>query len=510
MSLFLGVDIGGTVIKAAAFDATGREVAVGSSPLLGSHPKPGRSERDPVAMWRAAAAAIRIVLATPEVKASHVAAVCCTGHGNGVYVFDGEMRPSYPGIISSDTRTHDLCEALMTGPHGNDLVAHSEQRLRAASTPLFLLWFDRHAPEVTRGSRHVLLCKDYVRYRLTGSIDSDLNDLSGSQLVHVRTQDYDDVLFDALGIGHWRERMPPIRRNTEIVGTVTPEAEAETGLRAGTPVVAGMMDLDAVALASGVTRPGELAVCAGTWSINLVVQDRPAGAPYPLMQCLHQDGRRFIVVEGSPTSATNLAWFKEGLFGDALDYERINALVDGLAPEASSLVYLPYIHGGLGAPRAAFVGLGAESGPAELLRGLFEGVAFKHRAHIDDLAEVTGSRPHLARLSGGAARSRSWTQMFADVLEMPVEVAAGSELGALGCALCSAVAVGTYDSYEAAIAGMVRVDRRFEPRPAVCEVYRRKRADWIKVDGRLAPTWAELRGPMPLDGGHGHDQGGEQ
>jgi L-xylulokinase len=496
MSLFLGVDVGGTVIKAAVFDAQGQEIATGTAPMANSHPMPGRSERDPVAMWEASAAAIRTVLAVPDVAQAGIAAVCCTGHGNGVYLFDGEMRPVCPGIISSDMRTHELCESLMTGPDGADLVAHSEQRLRPASTPLFLLWFDRHAPEVTRNARHVLLCKDYVRYRLTDSIDSDLNDLSGSQLVHVRTRDYDDKLFDALGVGHWRDRMPRIRRNTEIIGTVTTAAAMATGLRPGTPVVAGTMDLDAVALGSGVTRPGELAVCAGTWSINLVIQDEPAGTPFPLMQCLDQDGQRIVVVEGSPTSATNLAWFKDGLLGDSLDYTRINALVASIAPEASRLVYLPYIHGGLGAPRAAFIGLGIENRPADLLRALFEGVVFKHRSHIRDLIRVTGSQPHVARLSGGAARSDVWAQMFADVLEMPVEVAAGSELGALGCAICAAVATGTYRSFDSAIQGMVRIERRFEPRPETVAVYRHKGADWERVDRRLGPTWADLGGPM--------------
>ncbi|WP_191058893.1 FGGY-family carbohydrate kinase [Geminicoccus harenae] len=496
MSLFLGIDAGGTVIKAAVFDGQGKEIAAGVAPMTNSHPQPGRSERDPLAMWEASAAAIRQVLAAPGVDAREIAAVACTGHGNGVYVFDRQMRPACPGIISSDMRTHDLCEALMASERGQELVAHSRQQLRPASTPLYLLWFDRHAPEVTRAARHVLLCKDYVRYRLTGSIDSDLNDLSGSQLVHIETRDYDAPLFEGLEISHWLERMPRIRRNSEIVGTVTPEAAAQTGLRPGTPVVAGTMDLDAVALASGVTRPGELAICAGTWSINLMVQDEPAGPPFPLMQCLDQDGSRCLVVEGSPTSATNLAWFKTGVLDDSLEFERINALVEGVPPEASRLVYLPYIHGAPGAPRGAFVGLGAENGRAEMLRALFEGVVFKHRAHVADLVRVTGRTPEVARLSGGAAKSAVWAQMFADILELPVEVAAGSELGALGSAICAAVAVGAYPGFEAAIAGMVRLERRFEPRAQVIEAYRLKADDWHKVDGYLAPAWAELGGPL--------------
>lgn len=493
MTLFLGVDIGGTVVKAALFDQTGREVSARSSPLINAHPAPGRTERDPVAMWATAATAIRAVLEAPGVAREQVAAVCCTGHGNGVYVFDGSMTPSYPGIVSSDTRTDALAREIMESDEDGQLCAWSEQKIRGSSTSVLLRWFDLNEPNVTAATRHVLLCKDYVRYRLTGVVDSDINDLSGSQLVHVRTADYDDRLFAALDIGHWRNRMPMIRRNTDVSGTVTRAAAEATGLMHGTPVVTGMMDVAAVTLASGVHSHDEISICAGTWNISVMLTQDSSGPPWPLMRALDRDGATTFICEGSPTSATNLAWLKNRVLPSDLDFDAINALVAGLPPDQSLLVYLPFIHGDVGAPRASFVGLGTESTTADLLRAVFEGVVFQNERHIRDLADVAGRRPRLARLSGGAASSDVWAQMFADVLDMPVEIAAGSELGALGCAICAAVAVGEHPDFESAIGAMTRIGRRFEPRAEQTGVYSVKRANWEMIEDTLGGAWKRLR-----------------
>lgn len=493
MTLFLGVDPGGTTVKAAVFDARGRELTVCGAPLANRHPMPGRTERDPVAMWAAAARAIAAVLEAPGVAPGDIAAVCCTGHGNGAYLFDGAMAPSRPGIVSSDTRADSLAAAIMAGPEGAELVAWCEQQICGSASSELLRWLDLNEPEVAAATRHVLLCKDYVRFRLTGEIDSDLNDLSGSQLVHVHTGRHDDRLFAALDLGHWLPRLPEVRRNTAISGRVTAAAAAETGLRAGTPVVAGMMDVSAVTLASGITARDELAVSAGTWSIDGALAGDRAGPPWPVMRAIDRDGASLFVSEGSPTSATNLAWMKDRILPRGLDLDAINAAVEALPPWRSTLVYLPYIHGEPGAPRASFVGLGTEAGTADLLRACFEGVVFQHARHVRDLTAVTGVAPRLARLSVGPARSAVWAQMFADVLGMPVEVAEGSETGALGSAMCAAVAVGECRSFEEAVATMTRVGRRYEPRPEMDEIYRTKRATWERVERALRGAWEEFR-----------------
>ncbi len=283
--------------------------------------------------------------------------------------------------------------------------------------------------------------------------------------------------------------MPPIRSNTTLCGTVTRAAHEQTGLAEGTPVVAGMMDLGATTLASGVVDASQVAICAGTWSINVVILERPCVGRLPLMQALHRDASRVIACEGSPTSATNLAWLL-GKVMPGTDYAAANAMVAELAPEDSGLVYLPFIHGGAGSPQASFVGLGHDTEPPQLLRAVYEGVVFEHQEHVAELLAVTGCRPETVRLSGGASQSAVWAQTFADVLGLPVEIAEGSELGALGCAITAAVATGRYAGFEEAVAAMTRIGRRFAPDDRRHAIYQAKRSTYAAVRQALQPAWA--------------------
>ena len=492
--LLLGIDAGGTVTKAAIFDATGGELAVAGAHVATSHPRPGWVERDPEALWQAAVNAIRAVLVADGVAAENVVAIACTGYGNGGFLLDSDGRPTAPGVVSTDARTDAIAAELSARADAAAITERTGQPLRASSTLALLAWFAREAPEIAARTRTVLLCKDYLRYRLTGEIASDLCDLSGGGLLDFSTGRADPAILATLGLGGWAERLPPVRLSGEIGGRVTAAAAVATGLVAGTPVAIGTMDVEAVTLASGVTDARHLSIAAGTWSINMLSSDQRAHGRLPVMQCRSRDGSGVLFVEGSPTSATNLTWFaRELMAGEADPYAVASALVAQLPPEASRVVYLPFIHGGEGAPQASFVGMGQHCSRAHLLRALFEGVAFQHRRHVDDLLAVAGAAaPVAARLSGGATQSASWMQLFADVLELPVEIARGSELGALGSAICAAVAIGLHPDYETAIAAMTRVDHRFLPDPERAAVYRQKRATFRMVEEALAPVWPAL------------------
>lgn len=492
--LLLGIDAGGTVTKAAVFDAAGQELAVAGAHVANSHSYPGRVERDAQALWQATAKAIRSVLAADGVDARAIACVACTGYGNGGFFLDAEGRPTMPGVVSTDGRANLVAAELARRPDADAISAVTGQPLRPSSTLALLAWLALHEPEIASRTRTVLLCKDYLRFRLTGELASDLSDLSGGGLLDFASGRPAPAVLAALGLDGWAERLPAARRGSELGGAVTRAAAAETGLLAGTPVAIGTMDVEAVTLASGVTDARHLSIAAGTWSINMLASPKRAQGRLPVMQCLSQDGEQILFVEGSPSSATNLAWFaRELMAGESDPYATASTLVDGLAPEASQVVYLPFIHGAEGDPLASFVGLGHHCGRAHLLRAVFEGVAFQHRQHVDDLMAVaTNAAPEAARLSGGAAQSAVWMQLFADVLELPVEVARGSELGALGSAICAAIAIGLHADYPSAIAAMTRVDRRFEPDLERVAIYRRKHRNHRLVEQALAPVWPVL------------------
>lgn len=491
--LYIGIDVGGTVVKSAVFDDRGAEVAVSARPLQAVRTQPGYTERDTKQLWEATAATVRDVVSRLPSGSDNIAAVCCTGHGNGIYLLDKDGDPVGNGIVSSDTRTYHMAVEAEGRTDLAQIRSMRGQRFHISEPLLLFRWFDECRPDLAARTRHALLCKDYIRYRLTDRIESELTDLSGSGLLDLSTGEYLAGLFEAFGVEPWRSRLPEIRRNSDLCGSITASAAQETGLRAGTPVVAGTMDLDAMVLASGVADASRFAICAGTWSINLLVLEQPCRDRLPIMQALHRDGQRIVACEGSPTSATNLAWFLDAVLdGSKLTFAAVNAMVDRLPAQDTDLVYLPDIHGGVGARRAGFVGLGHDSGKAHMLRAIYEGVVFAHLAHIDDLAICTGLRPTAARLCGGAAQSPVWAQMFADILEMDIEVAEGSELGALGCAICAAVATGRYSSFEQAMAAMTRIERTHQPDLSRSAIYRGKRAAFEHVRHALDPVWPRL------------------
>lgn len=480
------------MVKAAVFDAAGRLIVLATERLVALHPRPGFTERDMDAMWRATAAATRTVLGDPALRrAGEIVAACVTGHGNGVYLVDAHGCP-VAGVVSSDMRTYELAERHAARDDSRWLASRLGQRLRPALTPLCLLWFDENAPAISRRAAHVLLCKDYIRYRLTGRLASDPCDLSGSGLLNPATGAYDEEVLVAMGLAEWLPKLPPILSNSALSGEVTAAAAEATGLRAGTAVATGMMDMGATVIGSGVRNAHQVAVVAGTWSIALMVVPSIRRDPYPVAQTIHRDATAFLVAEGSPTGGTNLAWFLREVLDD-LPYEQVNSLVGSLAPEASRLVYLPDIHGGEGAPQASFVGLGNECGKAHLLRALFEGVAFGIAEHVRDAIMVAGTTPGTIRLSGGVARSEVWAQLIADVTDMPVEVAEGAELGALGSAICASVAVGRHRGFPEAVAAMTRVARRHSPNSDRQAIYAQKLVDFSAARDALANYWRRVR-----------------
>ena len=490
-AVFIGIDIGGSVVKAAAFDAEGHEVACCGRRLPSSHPLPGRNEREPEAMWHAVAAALREVVAKLPGGPFSVASLCCAGHGNGLYLLDDKLRALGCGIVSSDTRASSLLAEFQAHPHAALVTNRRGQRFGIAEPSLLMTWLDRNDPDLVRRATFVIMCKDYVRLRLTGRVETDLCDASGAALIKIDDHSYDYESFHSLGLSHWLAKLPPLRLSTEVCGGVSAAAGAETGLLEGTPVAAGMMDLEAVTLGSGVLDSAHLVMSAGTWNIDMQVMDRPCLNPLPLMQSSCRDGTHYLLAEGSPTGAANLAW----LLGDILDmpdpqWPEINRLVAALPPEDARLVHLPCINGSAGAEQSGFLGITGDTGRAHLLRAIYESSAFMHRFHAAELLSVTGEPTSCGRLSGGVTRSDVWSQMFADILGIRIEVSDSTEIGALGCAICAATAAGRHANLEVAVQAMTRMARSFEPNEKHSVVYRQKYELFLDMQNALRPHWS--------------------
>jgi L-xylulokinase len=491
--VFLGIDVGGTVVKAAAFDGDGREIACCGSQLPTVHRLPGRNERLPEDMWNAVVVAVRGVISILPEGAASIRSIGCAGHGNGIYLLGADHRALGHGIVSSDTRGQALLKSFEAHPDASRITARRGQRFGASEPTLLMSWLDRHEPDRVARTAVVLFCKDYIRFRLSGTIGTDLCDASGAALIDVETQLYAEENFHRLGLSAWLPKLPPIERSTTVVGSVTQVAARETGLRPGTPVVAGTMDLEAVALGSGLLDGNRMGMSAGTWNIALQVLDQPVRDPLPLMQSQSLDGTRFLLTEGSPTGAANLAWLVRDLFGvEVPDWLQIEGQVGNLAPQDAGIVHLPFINGSRGEAQGCFLGIAGEVGRPHMLRAVFESTTFMLRSHMAELVRVTGRAPEAIRLSGGVTRSRVWSQMLADVIGLPIEVSQGTELGALGCAILGAAAVGHYGSLGEAVLGMSRISHCLEPDTDRHGIYGEKYRVFKSAHDALLPHWQHV------------------
>jgi L-xylulokinase len=466
MKVLLGIDSGLTVTKAVLFDPSGAELASAAVRVPQRKPRPRWVERDMDELWDATAKTVRDVLAA--VPGAEVMSVGVTAHGDGIYLVGEDGRPVRPGILSLDSRAHQILREWEETGVAERALQVTGQVPFVATPAALLAWLARHEPSSLARTAKALSCKDYIKLRLTGVASTDPTEASVS-FTDVRTQRYSDEAFDVFGLGDYAQLVAPVVTSTQVAGTVTAEAASRTGLPAGTPVVSGLHDVDACALGTGCVKPGQLSMVAGTYSINQVISDRPL--PSRDWNCRNfVEPGRWMNMSLSPASATNLEWFVDQLMlrdGDARDrrscFEAVNAEVRDVLSERSGVLYLPFLFGSpLGpAASAAFLGIRGWHTRAHLLRAVFEGVVFNHRWHVDALRSATTVSS--ARLAGGAARSEVWAQMFADALNLEVGVGAANETGALGAAICAGIGCGLYQDLDDAVAATVTIARTYTP-----------------------------------------------
>lgn len=495
----IGIDAGGTMTKAAMFDLVGNEIDCERRANVTTFPGRGQTERDPDAMWRAACGAIRDVLAKTGTEPGDVVAVGAAGYGSGLFLVDRVGDPVRPGIGSTDTRAAGLVAEWDAEGLAVEAGERIGQRVWAGQSLALLGWLARHEPEVIERTHRIVLCKDFLRGRLCGDLSTDPTDAGISGLFDIRTGRPAADVFDRLGLSAWLPKVPEIRPSCEIVGHLSEAAAAQTGLRAGTPVVEGIVDVSASAFASGVVEPSRISVVAGTFSINSTLHEVPRTSTLPFLQSALPSGSGFLATEGGATSASNFEWICKHFFDTeglraACDergvYEACNDLVAAAMGRPNGIFFLPFLFGGPGGEPAGLIGMSVDNTLGDVLRGVYEGVAFAHKRDIDILLSgPDASRPRVARLAGGASRSSVWAQIFADVLGLPVEVMQGSEMGAKGVAMAGAVAVGAYPDLRAAADGMTRVARRIEPQPDRMAVLADKYRRYAALCAALSPSF---------------------
>jgi L-xylulokinase len=501
----LGIDNGNTLSKAAIFDLQGREIQVTSRKVESDYPQPGYTERSMDTLWQTTAATVKEALNSSGIKPEQILAVGTTGHGNGLYLLDKQGQPARPGIQSLDTRAADIVEGWNRRSLHDQVFPYTTQSFWSAQPNALLAWIKQNEPQVYQRIGAVLLVKDYIKYCLTGEITSDFTDMSGTSLMDVRNKCYSEELLKLYDLAELRPALPKLVHSFEIAGRVSLDAAQATGLAAGTPVVGGLFDVDASALGAGVYRAGQVCIIAGTWSINEIVTSDPIIDPALFMTSIYTVPDLWLTIEASATSATNLEWYVSQFCAEektAADkrgisvYDICSELVDSLPPGGSDIIFHPFLFGSnvQASARAGFYGIAGWHTKAHMLRSLYEGVVYGHLSHLAKLSGASdpSNRIEVVRLSGGGAHSPVWTQIFADTLQLPMEVPEGIEIGARGAAISAGIGVGVYQDHADAVATAVKVRRRQEPNSAATPFYLERYNEYKNLLECMQEPWERL------------------
>jgi xylulokinase len=471
----LGIDIGTSGTRAVLLDAGGCVVSSATAehaPI--SSPCPGWAEQHPHDWWSAACRAIPECLERGHTSPAEIDGIGLTGQMHGLVLLGSGAEVLRPSIIWCDQRTEDECRAITEKIGAQRLIELTANPAVAGFTLPKIWWVQKNEPEIWARVRSILLPKDYVRFRLTGARAIDVADASGTLILDVVNRRWSAPMMEASHLNE--DLLPRVFESQEIASHVSEEGARATGLRAGTPVVAGAGDQAAGAVGMGIVRPGAVSATIGTSGVVFAATAKPLLDPKGRIHTFcHAVPNRWHVMGVTQAAGYSLRWFRDQFgagpasAGDpARDpYDRLMKEASKAPPGADGLLWAPYLMGErtphLDAhARGALVGITSTHTRAHVIRAILEGVAFSLRDTLTIFSELKLPIESI-RLGGGGARGALWRQVQADVYGMPVDLVEAEEGPAYGAALLAGVGTGVWPSVESACEAAVRVAKRVEP-----------------------------------------------
>lgn len=488
MAWYLALDVGTTSLKAAAISDQGELLATATSRYPTFRPAPNCVEQDPKDWWRAGVNAIAQLLADLTARPSQLRAIGLSGMAATHVLLDDAGQPLRPAILWQDTRAgseaEELCRRLGTRPweeyFGIALAPSASQQVAR------MLWLARNEPEVLQRTRYVLGAKDYLAFRLTGNLMTDRTSSLG--FTHLGSGALHEAVAQAAEFDP--AKLPPRCNPSDLVGVVTADAAAATGLPQGTPVTSGMIDSWCTMLGAGIASPGDAFDTAGT--AEVVGLAAPPSPPHPARDAVYQ--MPFLtgvdVVYGVTQCGTDaLTWLAELLSPERLHDPRVfHDLTQAALPVpagSEGLLFLPYLEGErspFSDPRArgGFLGLQRRHHRGHLVRAVLEGVAFSVRHVLEACEQHAGTcASHVVATSGGA-RSALWNRIKATIVGKPFHTLKVSDAGSVGAAILAAVGISDYSMAEA-LAAMVHVQDVIVPDGPAIDLYAERYRQYLEA-----------------------------
>lgn len=466
MTYFLGIDSSTTATKALLIDSDGQQVGVASSEYPLSTPKPLWAEQDPDLWWNAAQQSIRQVITGSGVDLSSIAGVGLTGQMHGLVLLDEAGQVLRPAILWNDQRSAAQCDEIRSRLGLEELVRITGNDAFPGFTAPKLLWVREHEPEVYEQVRQILLPKDYVRFRLTGSYATDMAGAGGTLFLDLATRDWSPELLEALDIPS--EWLPPTHEGTAETGTVSQAAAEATGLAAGTPVYGGGGDQAAQAVGVGAVASGVVALTVGTSGVVFASSEQPLVEPLGRMHAFpHAVPGMWHVMGVMLSAAGSLRWYRD-IVAPEVEYDDLLAEAAVVEPGAEGLIFLPYLSGERTPhadpnARGAFIGMTLAHGRGHLTRAVLEGVSFGLKDNLELMKSVGLEGIDQIRISGGGTKSPVWRQILADILGVELVSVETTEGAALGAALLAGVGAGIWSSASEACDAAVELGEVTKP-----------------------------------------------
>ena len=469
--LILGIDIGTSACKAALFSPDGKVVAQESAVYKVFYPQKGWAEQNPDDWWNAVCAALRAMLESSGIDSADIAGVGIDGQSWAAIPLskDGKCLCNTP--IWMDMRAESICLELKKNIGEDKIFEVCGNPLQPAYTLPKILWYKQNRREMYDKTDKILQSNSYIAYKLTGAVTQDICQAYGLHCFDMRAGKWEVALCGEMGIN--RGLLPEIFPCHAVVGEVTAEAAKACGLRAGTPVVAGGLDAACGALGAGVLHAGQTQEQGGQAGGMSICIDKYSSDPRLILSYHVVPGKR-LLQGGSVGGGGIMRWLGEELWSD-LSFRELDGEAKKAPAGSDGLVFLPYMSGERSPiwdvkAKGVYYGLDFAKTRGHMIRAGMEGAAFALRHNLE-VAENAGAKAGRLRAMGGAANSRLWTQMKADITGNPIDVPSSDKATTLGAAMLAGVAVGVYRDFDEAVGKTVQVTRSHEPNESEKPVY---------------------------------------
>lgn len=492
MKYLIGIDIGTSGTKSVLFDTEGKVIASATQEYPLYQPQNGYAEQDPRDWWNAVCKTLQEIV--PQAKDGKIAGIGLSGQMHGLVMLDENNDVIRNSIIWCDGRSGEECREIEEIIGRDRLIEITANPATAGFTASKIMWMKKHEPENYMRCKHILLPKDYIRFRLTGEYATEVSDASGMQLLDIKNRSWSREVCEKLNID--MSLLPKMYESAEVTGTVTREAAEVTSLKEGILVVGGAGDNAAAAIGTGVCKEGKAFTTIGTSGVVFAHTDTPVidkqGRVHTF--CCAVSGK-WHVMGVTQAAGLSLNWFRGNLAKEC-SYKELDLLCEKVPVGAKKLLYLPYLMGER-TPyldsncRGAFVGLSAIHSTGEMARAVMEGVTYSLCNCVDILREMGVETSDMA-ICGGGGKSLLWRNMISDAYSIPVKTLESEEGPALGVAVLAGCGAGIYKSVEEGCERCVKTKNVIVPDEANHSEYMKYYKVYNNLYAQLKPSFDNL------------------